>query len=286
MLGEVAGALIPLVYFARKNTSNLRLMRPSLDWRTLGRACWNGSSEMVSNIAMSVVAMVYNIQLLAYLGEPGVAAYGVIMYAGFLFAAVFLGYCTGSAPLMSYQLGARNGVEMASLFKKSLLVVGVSGVVMFALTRVFVAPLAALFVGYDAALLELTVHAALLYSFRAFADGLQHVQFIAVHFGGERPRKRVYLVRAYVHLRNRFRAAGAAGVWLRWHLDIHFSGRNRNPGAYRRPGLLPKAVSFGWRSQKEKELKRFECSRGCVCGVCISPVERAFPHAAGPCFYL
>lgn len=171
MAGEAAGALIPLVYFMRKNTSNLRLVRTRFDWRTLGRACWNGSSEMVSNIAASVVAMVYNIQLLAYLGEPGVAAYGVIMYAGFLFAAVFLGYCTGCAPLMSYHLGARNGEEMASLFRKSLLIVGVAGVGMFALTRVLVAPLATLFVGYDAGLLELTVHAALLYSFALLVMG-------------------------------------------------------------------------------------------------------------------
>lgn len=171
MAGEAAGALIPLVYFMRKNTSNLRLVRTRFDWRTLGRACWNGSSEMVSNIASSVVAMVYNIQLLAYLGEPGVAAYGVIMYAGFLFAAVFLGYCTGCAPLMSYHLGARNGEEMASLFRKSLLIVGVAGVGMFALTRVLVMPLATLFVGYDAGLLELTVHAALLYSFALLVMG-------------------------------------------------------------------------------------------------------------------
>lgn len=171
MAGEAAGALIPLVYFMRKNTSNLRLVRTRFDWRTLGRACWNGSSEMVSNIAASVVAMVYNIQLLAYLGEPGVAAYGVIMYASFLFAAVFLGYCTGCAPLMSYHLGARNGEEMASLFQKSLLIVGVAGVGMFALTRVLVTPLATLFVGYDAGLLELTVHAALLYSFALLVMG-------------------------------------------------------------------------------------------------------------------
>lgn len=171
MAGEAAGALIPLVYFMRKNTSNLRLVRTRFDWRTLGRACWNGSSEMVSNIASSVVAVVYNIQLLAYLGEPGVAAYGVIMYAGFLFAAVFLGYCTGCAPLMSYHLGARNGEEMASLFRKSLLIVGVAGVGMFALTRVLVTPLATLFVGYDAGLLELTVHAALLYSFALLVMG-------------------------------------------------------------------------------------------------------------------
>lgn len=171
MAGEAAGALIPLVYFMRKNTSSLRLVSTRFDWRTLGRACWNGSSEMVSNIASSVVAMVYNIQLLAYLGEPGVAAYGVIMYAGFLFAAVFLGYCTGCAPLMSYHLGARNGEEMASLFRKSLLIVGVAGVGMFALTRVLVTPLATLFVGYDAGLLELTVHAALLYSFALLVMG-------------------------------------------------------------------------------------------------------------------
>lgn len=171
MAGEAAGVLIPLVYFMRKNTSNLRLVRTRFDWRTLGRACWNGSSEMVSNIASSVVAMVYNIQLLAYLGEPGVAAYGVIMYAGFLFAAVFLGYCTGCAPLMSYHLGARNGEEMASLFRKSLLIIGVAGVGMFALTRVLVTPLATLFVGYDAGLLELTVHAALLYSFALLVMG-------------------------------------------------------------------------------------------------------------------
>ena len=171
MAGEAAGALIPLVYFMRKNTSNLRLVRTRFDWRTLGRACWNGSSEMVSNIASSVVAMVYNIQLLAYLGEPSVAAYGVIGYAGFLFAAVFLGYCTGCAPLMSYHLGARNGEEMASLFRKSLLIVGVAGVGMFALTRVLVTPLATLFVGYDAGLLELTVHAALLYWFALLVMG-------------------------------------------------------------------------------------------------------------------
>lgn len=171
MAGEAVGALVPLAYFARKNTSHLRLVRAPLDWRTLGKACWNGSSEMVSNIAASVVAVVYNIQLLAYLGEAGVAAYGVIMYAGFLFAAVFLGYCTGCAPLMSYNLGARNNAEMNSLFRKSLAVISVCGVAMFVLTRLFVAPIAQLFVGYDESLLALTVHAALLYSFALLVMG-------------------------------------------------------------------------------------------------------------------
>ena len=251
MAGEAAGALIPLVYFMRKNTSNLRLVRTRFDWRTLGRACWNGSSEMVSNIASSVVAMVYNIQLLAYLGEPGVAAYGVIMYAGFLFAAVFLGYCTGCAPLMSYHLGARNGEEMASLFRKSLLIVGVAGVGMFALTRVLVTPLATLFVGYDAGLLELT--AVLV---RAAGDGLQRVRLVAVHRRGKRPRQRADFVRAHVHLRNRRRAAGAAGAWRRRHLAVHPGSRSRSPGADRHHDVLPETVPPRRRAEETQVAQR------------------------------
>ena len=164
MAGMAIGGFIPLVYFARPNKSFLRLGRTKLDWRMLGHACVNGSSEMVSSIAMSLVGICYNVQLLAYLGEAGVAAYGVIMYVGVAFVAIFSGYIIGSSPLMSYQYGAKNTVEMQSLFKKSLVVVGISGVAMFAATRVFALPLALIFVGYDEALVELTVHAALIYA--------------------------------------------------------------------------------------------------------------------------
>ena len=167
-IGTVAsmavGGVIPLVYFSLPNKSPLRLGRTSMDWRVLGHACANGSSEMVSNLAMSIVAIVYNVQLLAYLGEPGVAAYSVIAYVSFAFAAVFLGYATGSSPLMSYQYGAKNQAEMQNLFKKSLVIVGACGIVMFAATRVLAAPLASVFVGYDVSLEELTVHAFGLYS--------------------------------------------------------------------------------------------------------------------------
>ena len=162
--GEAIGGIIPLVYFARPNGSLLRLGRTRLDWRVLGKACVNGSSEMVSNVAMSVVSICYNVQLLAYLGEDGVAAYGVIMYVGMAFAALFMGFIIGSSPLMSFQHGARNTREMQSLFKKSIAFVAVSGVAMFALTRLLAAPLAQVFVGYDAGLLDLTVHAMLIYA--------------------------------------------------------------------------------------------------------------------------
>lgn len=165
VIAEYVGGLAPLVYFARNNESCLKLGRPALDLHALGKTCANGSSEMMASIAMSVVSVVYNLQLMAFLGEDGVAAYGVIMYAFMIFAAIFEGYCMGCAPLMSYQHGARNTSEMRSLLAKSLRVVACGGIVMFALAELLAAPLAQIFTGYDAGLLALTVHAFRVYAF-------------------------------------------------------------------------------------------------------------------------
>lgn len=165
VIAEYVGGLAPLFYFARRNESYLKLGRPALYLRALGKTCANGSSEMMASIAMSVVSVVYNLQLMAFLGEDGVAAYGVIMYAFMIFAAIFEGYCMGCAPLMSYQHGARNTSEMRSLLAKSLRVVASGGIVMFALAELLAAPLAQIFTGYDAGLFALTVHAFRVYAF-------------------------------------------------------------------------------------------------------------------------
>lgn len=172
VIAEYIGGLSPLVYFARKNGSYLRLGRPALDLRALGKTCANGSSEMMASIAMSVVSVVYNLQLMAFLGEDGVAAYGVIMYAFMIFAAIFEGYCMGCAPLMSFQHGARNTKEMRSLLAKSLRVVIIGGIVMFALAELLAVPLAQVFTGYDAGLFALTVHAFRVYAFALFFMGV------------------------------------------------------------------------------------------------------------------
>ena len=163
--GMAVGSVIPLVYFARPNTSPLRLGRTSIDWRALGKGAGNGLSEMVSNISMSVVSIVYNVQLLRLMGSNGVDAYGVTMYVLFLFSGVFMGYAMGSSPLMSYQYGAQSHAEMQSLLKKSLAILGLLGIAMFAITRVALAPIADAFVGYDAELCALTEHALGIYSF-------------------------------------------------------------------------------------------------------------------------
>lgn len=172
VIAEYVGGLAPLVYFARNNESCLKLGRPALDLHALGKTCANGSSEMMASIAMSVVSVVYNLQLMAFLGEDGVAAYGVIMYAFMIFAAIFEGYCMGCAPLMSYQHGARNTSEMRSLLAKSLRVIACGGIVMFALAELLAAPLSQIFTGYDAGLLALTVHAFRVYAFALFFMGV------------------------------------------------------------------------------------------------------------------
>ena len=162
---EFVGAIIPIVYFARDNDSNFRIVRTSFYGRALGKACTNGISELVSNIAMSFISIVFNLQLLKYAGENGVAAYGVLMYVSFIFASVFFGYTTGMAPVISYSFGAETHDEMKSLFRKSITLMAASGVAMTALSLIAAVPVCELFVGYDRELLDMTVRAYRIFSF-------------------------------------------------------------------------------------------------------------------------
>lgn len=156
-LSQVVGGVFPLIYFLRKNSSILRIGKTSFDGKAILRACTNGSSEFMSNISMSLVSMLYNAQLLKYAGENGVAAYGVLMYVSMIFAAAFMGYSIGTAPVIGYHDGARNRDELKSILKKSLIILGISGVTMIISAELLSAPLSKMFVGYDNELMELTV---------------------------------------------------------------------------------------------------------------------------------
>ncbi len=156
-VSQYMGGVIPLIYFARKNTSLLRFVKTSFDGKALIKACTNGSSELVNNISMSLVGILYNIQLLNFAGENGVAAYGVMMYVSMIFAGVFFGYAIGTAPVISFHYGAQNHKELKGLLKKSLVLLSGFSVVMLIASELLARPLALLFVGYDAELLELTV---------------------------------------------------------------------------------------------------------------------------------
>ena len=163
-MSQVAGGIAPIIYFLRKNDSLLRLTRPKFSGRVLVKTCANGSSELMSNISSSLVSILYNFQLLRLAGEDGVAAYGAIMYVSFVFAAVFIGYAIGSAPVVSFHYGAENTAELKSLLAKSTVLNSAAGVVMAAVAAAVAVPLAKLFVGYDLQLYLLTVRAFRLYA--------------------------------------------------------------------------------------------------------------------------
>ncbi|MCQ2547880.1 MAG: MATE family efflux transporter [Clostridia bacterium] len=164
VVSEILGGSIPIIYFIRKNDSILRLKKPKFNGKILLKALFNGSSEFMSSISMSVVGMLYNVQLLKYAGEDGVAAYGVILYIGTIFFGVFAGYSMGSTPIVSYHFGADNHAEMRNLLKKSLIIIGTLGVSICLLSEIFASPMAEIFVGYDSDVKELTIS-----GFRIFA---------------------------------------------------------------------------------------------------------------------
>ena len=155
----VAGVLPFLWFISKKNTSVLRFRKTGFEAKPMVRACINGSSEMLSSISASITGILYNLQLMRYAGEDGVAAYGVVMYAAFVFLAVFTGYSQGSSPIVGYHYGAQNHAEMRNLLKKSLTLLGSAAVVLTAVAVIFARPFAAVFVGYDAALLAMTARA-------------------------------------------------------------------------------------------------------------------------------
>ena len=163
-MSQLVGGVAPLVYFFRKNSSLLKLTSTRFDGRAIVKAATNGSSEFMSNVSMSIVAMLYNSRLMEYAGEDGVAAYGVMMYVSMIFSAAFIGYSIGTAPVVGYHDGAKNHAELKSVLRKSLIIIGAFGAAMVAAAQILAWPLAKMFVGYDDNLVDMTIS-----GFRIFA---------------------------------------------------------------------------------------------------------------------
>ena len=172
VISQMVGGVAPIFYFMKRRPGcRLYFTKPLFSLWELFKACTNGASELMTNISMSLVSALYNIQLLKLFGADGVAAYGVLMYVGFVFAAVFIGYSQGTAPIVSYHFGADNKDELKNLLRRSLTVISVAGVAMLASSELLAGPLAKIFVGYDAGLLALTIHGMKLYSISFILSG-------------------------------------------------------------------------------------------------------------------
>ncbi len=168
---QFIGFILPFAYFFKKNTSLLRLGKTKMDFPALVKACTNGSSELMTNISMSLVGILYNYQLLKYAGEAGIAAYGVLLYVNFIFISAFIGYSIGCAPVIGYHFGAGNSAELKGILKKSTVIIAISSVSMVVVSLALSTPMSYLFVGYNEALFDLTSSAFIYYSFSFLFSG-------------------------------------------------------------------------------------------------------------------
>lgn len=171
-ISQVIGGIIPLTYFLRKNNSVLRITKVKWDVKALLKSCTNGSSEMMTNMSMSIVNILYNFQLIKIAGVNGVAAYGIIMYISFIFVGVFIGFSIGSAPIISYHYGANNRDELKSVFKKSVVIITMASIIMLVVAEIFAMPLAKIFVGYDLELLKISTRALRIFSISFIFTGI------------------------------------------------------------------------------------------------------------------
>lgn len=171
-IGQVVGGFVPVIYFARKNDSLLRLTKAGMNGSILLKTFGNGSSEMVTNLSTSLVNILYNFQLMKLAGENGVAAYGIIMYVNFIFMAIYFGYSIGSAPIIGYHYGAENYDELKNLFRKSLFLMGGMGVILTLLAEILTVPLVTIFASYDAELFAMTCRGFRLYSLAFIVMGI------------------------------------------------------------------------------------------------------------------
>ncbi len=168
----LVGSVIPLIYFGRKNNSLLQLTKTKYDAQTMLKTITNGSSELMNMVSMSLVSIFFNVQLLKYAGENGVAAYGVLMYVNLVFLSIYLGYAVGAAPIISYHFGAQNHDELRSLLRKSVIIMGAFSLLMFGSAQLLSTPLSKLFVGYDQVLMDMTQRAIFLFSFAFLFSGV------------------------------------------------------------------------------------------------------------------
>ena len=171
VLGQVVGGGIPFIYFVLPNKSKLHLGKTHFELYVLSKTCFNGVSEFLSNISASIVGFLYNLQLLKYIGENGVAAYGVIMYVSFVFVAIYIGYSMGVAPIIGFNYGANNREELHNVVKKSMIIMASANVLMTLLAEGFSSTLVHIFAGYDASLYNLTLLAMRMYSLAFLMTG-------------------------------------------------------------------------------------------------------------------
>lgn len=170
-ISQIIGGIIPIFYFATKKNHILQFAKAKFELKPIIQSCINGSSEMLTNLSMSLVNMLFNMQLMKYVGSDGVVAFGIIMYVGFIFSGTYFGYSMGTVPIIGYHYGAENKEELKSLLKKSIILMAVTSLAMTGLAEILSKLLASIFVSYDENLLNMTTNAIRLFSISYLISG-------------------------------------------------------------------------------------------------------------------
>ncbi len=170
-LAWTVSTVIPVIYFANRNHP-LHFTKPAVDLAAFSHTLYNGASEMVDAVAYAVVALIFNLQMLRYIGEAGVGAYAVSEYVGGLFSALFYGVSMSIVPVVGYHLGKKNKAELRSLRRNGFILMGLFGLAMTGLCLVLADPISRFFVGYNEELSELAALALRLSSLSFLIGGI------------------------------------------------------------------------------------------------------------------
>lgn len=171
-IGYALPAIISLLYFALNRKGTLYLIKPVFDKNVLLKTCTNGSSEMVTNLAIAIVTLLFNKIMLKYMGENGVAAITIVLYAQFLLTSIFMGFSSGIAPVFSYNYGNNNKVQIKKLFKMSVGIISVLSLAMFLIAILFATPIISVFTSPDSEVFAITYHGFFLFSISYLFTGM------------------------------------------------------------------------------------------------------------------
>ncbi len=129
-LSITASALIGLVYFLR--FGNIRFARPKADAKVLLKSCTNGSSEMFTEFSTGITTLLFNLMVMKYFGEDGVAAVTIIMYIYYFFISFYMGIAVAVAPVVSYNVGAQNPGKIREMLRYSFRTIAVTAALILA----------------------------------------------------------------------------------------------------------------------------------------------------------
>lgn len=171
-IGYSIPGLFGLIYFAVSRKGTLYFVKPVFRWGVLFKCCINGSSEMVNNLAVAVTTFLFNVLMLKYAGEAGVAAITIVLYAQFLMTSAFMGFSSGIAPVVSFNYGSGNVRQLKKIFKISVWVIAVVSAAVFVIAETCSDVVIMVFTPAGSEVFGLTKYGFAIFSFSFLCTGM------------------------------------------------------------------------------------------------------------------